>query len=703
MARAVPFDQKRWSLFFHGPRLVNPQDLDWVLAKFREAASDDAEREWAQLTRIIFSTEQAGAGYVEVIIEEAKTSSVLADAFKGCLISVALDPEEALRLRTHALQMREFEEEPRVQLLEPSPNERIEKLINDFEQGDLDAWWRLVHDMTLEPTGTRYGDGEYEPLLTKLPGWKNSSEAIRSRILQAARLYVLQRGTTPKRWFGTNVLFRPDWAGYKALCLLAAETPMVLADLSSEVWSRWVPIILGYPIFTESEDSLHQEIAAQAYRNCAGVFLEFLSQVVNLENRKREHLEILDRLESCWDQCLIDVLGKKVRQPHLRPRTLKELLGKLIRLGSSEAERFARSLVRVPIPKEAKKGGRARAAALALLGCASDAGWTTIRPALEDDPAWGREVFEELASNDRNSIARRLHEDEVADLYIWLAREYPLREDPELDGWIGPRGGVGFFRDDLLSHLRDRGTLAACHALERVVQSFLEIDHLQFYLLAARQNMLRQTWVPPSPSDFLKLSRGLGSRWVRNADQLCEVILESLQRLEQNLQGKPPMARYLWNGARPMDEEDLSDWIKLHLDQDLQGSMIVALREVQVERGEKTDIHVTAQVPGLEPETWQPVNVIIEVKGSWNKKVKTEMRDQLAERYLKNSGCRNGIYVVGWYRCGAWDPKDSRARAHRTWTWEAADQELSEQAKYLSQGGRTICAVLLDVRLRAVK
>ena len=39
--------------------------------------------------------------------------------------------------------------------------------------------------------------------------------------------------------------------------------------------------------------------------------------------------------------------------------------------------------------------------------------------------------------------------------------------------------------------------------------------------------------------------------------------------------------------------------------------------------------------------------VIVEAKGCWNKDLKTAMRDQLRDRYLKENQCSHGLYVVG--------------------------------------------------------
>ena len=60
------------------------------------------------------------------------------------------------------------------------------------------------------------------------------------------------------------------------------------------------------------------------------------------------------------------------------------------------------------------------------------------------------------------------------------------------------------------------------------------------------------------------------------------------------------------------------------------------------------------------------------------------MKSQLRDRYLKDNGCGDGIYLVGWFNCDAWDTNDSRRQATPSWTIDAARTFFAEQAKNLS-------------------
>jgi hypothetical protein len=154
----------------------------------------------------------------------------------------------------------------------------------------------------------------------------------------------------------------------------------------------------------------------------------------------------------------------------------------------------------------------------------------------------------------------------------------------------------------------------------------------------------------------------------------------------------------------PKGEEHLSDNVKQHLESDLHDKAIVLNREVVIRgkhgatRGERTDIHVDAVVQGTAAEKLDTITVIIEVKGCWNNGLWTAMKSQLAERYLKESHTRHGLYLVGWFNCPEWNPSDSRKPP--TETRLEAQERLDRQASDLSKGALTLKAFVLDTSLR---
>ena len=105
--------------------------------------------------------------------------------------------------------------------------------------------------------------------------------------------------------------------------------------------------------------------------------------------------------------------------------------------------------------------------------------------------------------------------------------------------------------------------------------------------------------------------------------QLLSLISESLDRLEEKLQGETSASEFLWNKIDdcqyiPKDENSFSNYVKIHLDDDLKTRGIIVNREVEIRRGEITDIHVDAILFKDRKDIIDILKAIIEVKGCWN-------------------------------------------------------------------------------------
>ena len=141
--------------------------------------------------------------------------------------------------------------------------------------------------------------------------------------------------------------------------------------------------------------------------------------------------------------------------------------------------------------------------------------------------------------------------------------------------------------------------------------------------------------------------------------------------------------------------------MKLHFDDDLKGKGIIVNREVEIRRGEKTDIHVDAILSGERTGVVDVVTVIIEVKGCWNPNLKTAMETQLVDRYLKDNECDYGIFLVGWYLCEKWDEDDYKKDNCSRNSQEDLVRFLDEQSLWLSERDhKYVTSKIVNVTLR---
>ena len=523
-------------LYYNLP-LVGAGDLSWLVENVLDAQAPDEAEKWVALTLLVFNVGEPG--HADLIISAVPKSPVLREKFAGWLEPIDLNSPEAEKRRgIHAGWKQERQKEGEKSLLDPPPAERVRQWLDMFEGGNFDAWWNLVLDMTLEPTSTHHGD-EYNADLTSLPGWKSASPETKRRILEAAKSYVAKRDAAPSEWLERDppVDHGPATAGYKALLLLRSQDPDFVEALPPSTWKRWAPIIVSYPSpgRQSDEEEPQLDLIRRAYEHAPEEVIETVSVLVN-RGGHGEPFE-LHKVLHCWDERLCDVLREKVKDPKLKPHVFRGLLGALIARGCGDAVDYARSLLSRTPPPDSEKRARLYDAVVMLLLHTEDASWSFLWPILREDVALAREVFEDLATalsfrrRSTTLLAPSLTEAQVADLYIWLERQYPQADDPRnkergVVREITSRDDVADFRDSLLRDLSERGTSAAIQVIDRISDELPHLDWLKWTKLQAETQRRRNDWKPLTPTQLRELVTRKGSRLVRSADELQEVVFE---------------------------------------------------------------------------------------------------------------------------------------------------------------------------------
>jgi len=690
-------------------RLALNNDIPWMMQKLQAATSEEDQKVYAHLILRLF--DRNNREQFESILLACQDNQILRDAFAPLTQPVELNSREAEQIKDHYYRFKNWERMDRQRpLLDPPPTERVSLLLNDFESGDISAWWRLCMEMTLEPDSTHYGD-ELESDLTLLPVWKKATLETKARLVNAAKKYVLESDAYTQDWLGRNTPHRPAFAGYKALRLLMSEDIDFIKTLQPEVWKKWAPIILAYPASSTDEDRKPQKLLTTIAHLCAPEEIAgTLAVLIDKEDIPGTETHIISKVEDCWDGHIEKVLLEKLKNPELKPNSLGCLLIPLVEHGVKEARIFAKSLVKSPPFKNEDEKARAKTAACVLITRTEDAGWQKVWPVIQSDVEFGREVVLSLGHEYeyRGKAYKNLTIGQLSDFYIWLVRQFPYSDDPHHEGgahWVGPREQVVHLRDGILDSIRNQGSFEACQAIQKIKDQFPELKWLNNVLSNAKIAARRKTWTSPQPEYVLRIAANNDSRLVESGSQLLEVIIESLGRLQAKLHGETPAANFLWdksdgNKWQPKDENSLSDFVKLHLEDDIGNRGIVVGREVQIRRGvgagtgQNTDIHVDAVTDDGK------VSVIIETKGCWHRELFEAMETQLADRYLKDNPYRHGLYLVGWFNCDQWDKGDYRKKNAPKISSEEAQEKLDSQATDLSKNGKQIQAVILDTALR---
>ncbi|MFN8593101.1 MAG: hypothetical protein U0031_16725 [Thermomicrobiales bacterium] len=286
---------------------------------------------------------------------------------------------------------------------------------------------------------------------------------------------------------------------------------------------------------------------------------------------------------------------------------------------------------------------------------------------------------------------------------------FPPHTDPELVSGRPvpdePRVKVGWLRDRLLNRLAGQGTWESVGEIESVMGSRPDLALPGQLHEEAVQTALRNTWTPVSPiQSVLSIVQDSQQHIVRNSDQLLDLVVESLGRLQRELvEGNA--APDLWSEwghppkYRPKKELSFSDYVKRFLDRDLERYLVAANREVENRRGNETDILVQSFVADEAGGPPRRFAVVIEAKGSWNPGVLTAMEAQLVGRYMHEHEADRGVYLVGWYHCDAWDHDDSARERSQRHELSALRANLAEQASNLCGPNVRIEAVVLDAAL----
>lgn len=674
--------------------------------------------------------------------------------------SIQLDSVDANRIKTEYLEDKKWgTRKQKPTFLEQSLKERILLLLEQLESGNMDAWWRLNLEMTLQAYSYKF-----ESDLTKFPGWKKVELDTQCKIIQGASKYIREQNEVAYDCIGTNNDNQAAFAGCRAWQLLLKESPDYLDTLSSEIWQRWTPVIIAFPASNQN----YLELVKLTYSNAPDKAIHTLLLLIDKKREGYNYPYITQNLKKCWDERLKSACFQKAKDKALNPKWMGRLLDELLKHDFNEAREFAQSLITFPLPSHPEERERTIVAAIVLLENAEPNSWSRVWSVIQQDPNFGREIFELDTYSSSQGIKLNMTEEQMADLYIWLVQQYPKNEKYKSQSDSGEKGmntpiyvvengqtlaefidqyrvnnrqRIVSFINRILAQLKEKGTHQACAEIQRISQAFPEETELKWTLREAQKIRRRKTWTPPKPDQILQLLSDSEKRLVKDGNELLAVLIESLGNLQIKLHDHNPAVIDLWNEIKwtqvrslanslveqlnldkidvwnkdknkvhwrkvkgstyiPKDENAFSDYVARYLDC-LKPKGVIINREVTIRRGERTDIKVDAVSKNQNGEVEDSITVIIEAKGCWNKKeLDTAMKEQLVNRYLQDNSCQHGLYLIAWFNCEQWDDSDYRKRDAPKISIEEAQEKFEQQAAKLSNSEVTVKAFVLNTALR---
>ena len=693
-------------------QILCAEDMPWMIEEGLEAADPNKKRIWCKMIeRSCDWFSQNSQDQIRDIFNACQKDAIFAEVFSWFLQPVRRGSLEAIRMKeSHDLHMETLEKIKKRDKSPLLPTEFLKIVaarLDSFDKGDLASWWQLNCDMTVNLETRRY-EGNFFVDFTALENWKLLDSYMQERLLKAAGAYIQKQKPNMEKRLKEGVFFQSDIAGYRAFYLLKSK-PELFNLIPQATWKNWAPFIFLFPPhFAANQNQLScLELAKEAYSHSPGAVVESVLVLMDNENKKNAGCFAEEQVKFCWDDNFKKAILETLHNT-LNPKMVGSLLELLFDKDVQGAEVFARSLITDSIPQEGEAREKAFVAAIKLITRKPKTNWEGVWTLVEKDNDFGRELLEKVSHERRHdsTLITSLKESHIADLYIWLTKKYPYGEQENREGGIvSPRQSVIMWRDSILDYLINRGTKEACIELKRVMKIFPQYDWFENVLLRAQEAKRYKSWNPPEPEWVLTLIKDSKKRLISNESELLKLLISFLQEEEIHLQGENSPVRFLWNNKSsksywPKDEIDLCNWITCRLKGNISDRGIVINREVEIRRGEKTDILVTAvSSRGFEKNEFDEMRVVIEAKGCWHQELRTAMQTQLKDRYLKEFKCKYGLYLIGWFNCDQWDKDDSKKPPEM----EIADARkfFNEQAEALSDGNAKIKAFVLNVALRS--
>jgi hypothetical protein len=561
--------------------------------------------------------------------------------------------------------------------------------------------------MSLKEGGTHYQEfRRMKPL--ELPGWLEAADETKKRIVQAAKRYLMETTFPELDAAPSSQIRNGASAGINALWLLQTVEPAFLSEQSPEFWVRWFPSLTEDGRAGEDKVEAIETVFRLAAHSAPEAINQRLLEVIEFQNAgEQKYLFCSFLLDGAWSALLGELLFQKVQENVFAPSIEGSLLSKLLLHEVAGVREWMEGVIRAEHGTD-----RGMTFSRVLLGAGEDKAWPILWPIVQADATFGRALLEGVSYShpDRRAFGAGFTEMQLEDLYVWLAEQYPPTDDRRASGAMGPVDTIRFLRDGTLEVLKKRGTFEACDSLARIELRLPHAKWMRYHFDEAEVLACAVTWEPPSPAAILAMGTDRNKRFVESSEQLLGAIVESLQRLQAELHGELAAVGDLWNNDGnewwPKQEEDVSDYIVRFLRRDLVDRGIVLNREVQIRRGRRgempgqdTDIHVDAVPPeNMQESHYGPVSVVVEVKGTWNDGLITDMEIQLRDRYLRNSGCRTGLYVAAHFKANSWRATDTRRAKSNRWNMDEICARLAEQAIALS-GSVVIRSFVLDASL----
>jgi len=705
-------------LWFYYPK-ISKEDLIWVIEKLHDSQDPSQRRHWARLAGSLISARTKDS-HLTAIMESVQEHAEVRDELQFTIGPILLNSDYADDCRNRYKNYWQEDEDQSEKTVHPvfiQPSAFIEIVLKEIEYGEIKKWPSLLKLMTIQPKSEGFGN-RFTQDITQLPGWLIIEKlGIVERIIEAAKSYI-EKGTLIDSYAIFNgETSQVHFSALQAFALIKRKDPGFLTSLSKKIWVNWLPIFF-IPWFAVTGRDDRISFMKRIHSISPSDFHRVLYESISASSNYIRSLP-MEFIEEFWDSEVAELILDLLRRDE-KPELFSELLGVLLSHKVQEAEEIAFTALALSQSSSEQDIVQAVDAAFALIN-ESQLDWSIVWNAVQQNKSFAEKLLMSLSVKYYiflGDVCRHMNEDQISELYLSLTSVFSQVDELgnyKIRGRIDIRS-IDYFKPKVLSCLKVRGTPEAYKSLRNLKKLLPDDADITWALRGARRSLIEKSWIPLSLSEFIQLTQTPESTLVQSAQHLLCLLEEALDKLEIKLQAENPAASDLWDEQHvknqkvssfiPKDENHLTDYVNRYLMEDLSKRGIVALTEVIIRRGEgsgqgeQTDIHVTGNVFNPRNQSTKQVRVIIEVKCCWNQNLKTDMKNQLVDRYLADNDCNHGLYLIGWYHCPQWDPEDYKAKRLKSLSIEDARIDFTKQAQELSSKETVVRAKVINTALR---
>jgi hypothetical protein len=257
-----------------------------------------------------------------------------------------------------------------------------------------------------------------------------------------------------------------------------------------------MPSAFGDVLADSSDYQADSLILKAAHQHASQEFMDVADYLIDCQNDNYHDVFMLDRFLPVWCNETAELLRSKLSNAGLKPKVFEKVLALLIKSDDKGTVQFAIELVTAATTPSQKDMIRPAIAACQLLYEDAASYWECVWSAVYSNSDFAGKVLDALAINPygvTGELIQRLPECRLAEMYLWLAEHATTPNVPV------------YLKRQVLAHLANRGTAAACDQIIRL-SDLLHDPELNAYLQHARELVRTSTWVPLTPKELIALA-----------------------------------------------------------------------------------------------------------------------------------------------------------------------------------------------------